>query len=266
MALLEFYKDGLLGFVQGATELLPVSSSGHLLIVSELINKDPSLFFITFLHLATLIAVIIGYRKTIIKILKDTGNLFNVALRIVITSIPAGLLGLLIADLIDDKLQTTQFIAFNLIFWGIAMIVTEQVIRIKNLKPSEEKFSFATLPLYKAFVIGLGQALALLPGTSRSGITTLSGVWLGLPKDKALDYSFIAGLPLIAAAFVFEFIKDGSSELTNFNSSGIFGLLIAFIFGYIFVEVLHRVKKKDFLTFFGVYRIILGIGLLIWLV
>jgi len=265
MSLIDFYQDGLLGFVQGATELLPVSSSGHLLVVSELLNKDPSLFFIVFLHLATLIAVIFGYRKTIFKILKDYKNLFNVALRIILTSIPAGILGLLIADLIEKHFHNTQFIAFNLVFWGIIMITTEQIIKYKNIKPTEKQFSYSTLPLWKAFTIGLGQALALFPGTSRSGVTTLTGMWLGLPKDKSLDYSFIAGLPLIGAAFLFEFIKESSNELGNFQTSTLFGLLIAFAVGYFFVEVLHKVKKRNFLTFFGIYRIILGIGLLLFL-
>jgi len=265
MSLIKFYQSGILGFVQGATELLPVSSSGHLLIISRLINQDPSLFFITFLHLATLIAIIIGYRKTIFNILKDHKNLFNVALRIFLTSLPAGILGLLVADIIETNFHSTQFIAFNLIIWGIAMIVTEQIIRIKSIKSTEKDFSYSKLPLWKAFTIGLGQALALFPGTSRSGVTTLTGVWLGLPKDKALDYSFIAGLPLIGAAFLFEFIKESSVELAKFQTSGVFGLIIAFVVGYFFVEVLHRVKKKNFLTFFGVYRIVLGIGLLVFL-
>lgn len=250
----------VLGFVQGATELLPVSSSGHLLIVSDFIHEEPTLFFITFLHLATLLAIIIGYWSNIISIIKDRKNWIRVLGRLIATSIPIVLIGVLFSDQIDSIFYNTTFISINLIFWGIIMIIAESI----SNKRDKTSTKIHEIPFLSSILIGLGQALALIPGTSRSGITTLSGIATGLSKEDSLDYAFIAGIPVIAGAFFYELLKEGVNTLSTTNIETIAGLSTAFLVGYGFLKLLQYKKDSNFLTFFGIYRIILGMGILVY--
>lgn len=250
-------KGLILAFVQGATELLPISSSGHLIITSEMLNINPTLELLTLLHLATGLAILIGYWPRLMKILKSEER-WSWFAKIAISGIPAILLGILISEWVDNIFYNPIFIAFNLIFWGFVMIWAEKVS--KGLKKKAEQLS-----LGESFMIGLGQALALIPGTSRSGITTLSGMYIGLKKEEALDFSFIIGLPLIFGAFFYELLKGDTKAILSGMDINTFAILAAtFIFGYIFVEILKAIKGKEFLKWFGIYRIIFGFGLIIW--
>lgn len=250
----------VLGFVQGATELLPVSSSGHLLIVSNFIHEKPTLFFITFLHLATLLAIIIGYWGNIVAMIKDTKNWLPVLVRLFATSIPIVLVGVFFSDQIDFIFYNTTFISINLVFWGIIMIIAEK----RSHKRDYIRTKIHEMPLLSSALIGIGQALALIPGTSRSGITTLSGIATGLSKEDSLDYAFIAGIPVIAGAFFYELLKEGIDTINTTSIETLAGLATAFLVGYAFLKLLQSKKSTDFLTFFGIYRILLGVGLLIY--
>lgn len=241
------------GVIQGATELLPVSSSGHLLIASNLSGTEIGITEIAFIHVGTLVSILIAFRDQ----LKNYLNI-EILKRIVISIIPAGIAGFLMELVIKNDFDLPWLITLNLIFWGIVLIFVDQI----KIKPKFKNFS--NLPISRALFVGLGQALALIPGTSRSGITTIFGILAGLPKKKALEFSFISGIPLISAAGALSFFKLISE---NHSSTGIVSILPAlgssFIIGILAAIIFRKFINKSILTVCGVYRIILGIFLII---
>jgi undecaprenyl-diphosphatase len=177
-------------------------------------------------------------------------------LKILVSSIPAGIIGLLFQTFIEETLRAPIFLSISLILWGIAMILLER----NNHETAEKKVEEVTWK--ESVIMGIAQSLALIPGTSRSGITTIAGMVLGLNKFTALQYSFLLGLPVLIGASGYELMKE-----TNINSFGIeeiLGIITAGIVGYLSILLLKRFKKKNWLTVFGIYRIILG-GLLLLL-
>ncbi|MCA9375313.1 undecaprenyl-diphosphate phosphatase [Candidatus Dojkabacteria bacterium] len=253
---MNYFSTAILSIIQGLTELLPISSSGHLLLASELINLKPSLPLLTLLHFPSAVAILIFYRGELIKTVQ---NLKLVDLgKFIIAIIPAGIVGVLAGDFIEEVFHMPQFIAFSLVLWGILMIFTEQKIKTRKKKqnsiPIVKKVSWK-----QALFIGTMQILALVPGTSRSGITTLAGVWTGLEKGIALDFSFIIGLPLLLGAFGFEFVKSG---LDMDKNQAVLLMVLTFIVSYCALFLLNKMKRMNFLTIFGIYRIILSIGII----
>jgi undecaprenyl-diphosphatase len=252
---MEILKHLVLAFVQGTTELLPVSSSAHLLISSELLNFDATTYFLTTLHLGTTLALILYFSKVLFKDIFSKAKM-SLYLKIFVSSIPAGIIGLLFQTFIEETLRAPIFLSMSLILWGIAMIILER----NNRKAVETKIEEVTWK--ESMIMGIAQSLALIPGTSRSGITTIAGMVLGLNKFTALQYSFLLGLPVLIGASGYELMKE-----TNINSFGIeeiLGIITAGIVGYLSILLLKRFKKKNWLTVFGIYRIILG-GLLLLL-
>jgi undecaprenyl-diphosphatase len=252
---MDILKHLVLAFVQGTTELLPVSSSAHLLISSELLNFDATTYFLTTLHLGTTLALILYFSKVLFKDIFSKAKM-SLYLKIFVSSIPAGIIGLLFQTFIEETLRAPIFLSMSLILWGIAMIILER----NSGNTAEKKVEEVTWK--ESIIMGIAQSLALIPGTSRSGITTIAGMALGLNKFTALQYSFLLGLPVLIGASGYEFMKE-----TNINSFGIeeiLGIITAGIVGYFSILLLKRFKKKNWLTVFGIYRIILG-GLLLLL-
>jgi undecaprenyl-diphosphatase len=252
---MDILKHLILAFIQGATELLPISSSAHLLISSELLNFDATTYFLTTLHLGTTLALILYFSKVLFKDILTKTQMF-LYLKILVSSIPAGIIGLLFQTFIEETLRAPIFLSISLILWGIAMILLER----NNHETAEKKVEEVTWK--ESVIMGIAQSLALIPGTSRSGITTIAGMVLGLNKFTALQYSFLLGLPVLIGASAYELMKE-----TNINSFGIeeiLGIITAGIVGYLSILLLKRFKKKSWLTVFGIYRIILG-GLLLLL-
>ena len=188
----------ILSIVQGITELLPISSSGHLILTGKLLNFDISgdLFFLSFLHLGTTLAIIIFYRKTLFKdfFTKEKWTFF---FKILIASIPTAVIGFIFEDYISSVLHGNTVIAISLIVVGILFIIFE------NFKKEGEIIDPESIPLWKMIIIGIGQTLALIPGTSRSGITTLTGMLLGLEKYSAFQFSFIIGIPALLGSGIY---------------------------------------------------------------
>lgn len=260
-----YITDSILGFIQGVTELLPVSSSGHLILVSKVMDVESSLMFVILLHGATLLAIMIAYRKIILDAIMQPKLWLPVITRLIIATIPVGVLGVVMSDLFERFDKAPLFIGANLLIWGVIMIIAEYFAdKNRDPKASTELdiADVAKIPLWKVALIGVGQALSLLPGTSRSGITTLSGMATGLSKEKSLDFAFFAGIPAIGGAFaykIYDFISEKADGAGVFTGSALVGTAVAFIFGYLFIEILRKIKGKKFFTFFGIYRIILGI-------
>lgn len=246
---MEFLKVVTLSIIQGITELLPISSSAHLLLLSQILDIKMNTFLLTTLHFGTGIALLMYFWDILFKDIFKIKNITFYA-KILIASIPAGILGLLFESTIEDVLRDNIYISLSLILWGIVMIYLE----IKN-QASESEIKEITWK--QSLGMGLGQSLALIPGTSRSGITTIVGMILGLNKYTALQYSFLIGLPLLFAAPIYEIFTLES--INDFGYTEILGILIACISTLISLKILKRFSKEKWLTIFGIYRIILGI-------
>lgn len=260
------FKIIILAIVQGITELLPISSSGHLILTGKLLNIDVSgdLFFLSVLHIGTTLAIIVFYRKILFKnfFTKEKWLFFS---KILIASIPTAIIGFLFEDYISSVLHGDRVIAISLIVVGILFIVFE------NFKKKGEVVDPESIPLWKMIVIGIGQTLALIPGTSRSGITTLTGMMLGLEKYSAFQFSFIIGIPALLGSGVYEIVKTylltTDPVLTTTSLSVLKMLpiiLLTFVVGYASLFLVNKFKKKKWLTVFGVYRIIIGILILLF--
>jgi len=263
----------LLGVVQGFTEFLPVSSSGHLIFIPKLFGwPDQGISFDVFIHLATLLAVVVFFRQKIWSILKscvqyksqkqeDTQNrkLFGL---IILSIIPAGLVGFFGGDWIEENLRSPIIVAIDMIFWGLVLGAAEWWSNKKN-----NVQNLADMNLKKTSLIGVAQALALLPGTSRSGITITSGMFAGLTKKAAAEFSFLMSIPIIAlagAADVLKMIENGVGEMGV--APLVAGFVAAAVSGFLAITLLLKIIEKWSLKPFVVYRIIIGILILIVLV
>lgn len=259
----------ILGFIQGLTEFLPVSSSGHLVFLPKIFGwGDQGLSFDVILHLGSLTAVVIYFRNKLWKMIKGVvlvkSKKYKVerklAWLIVLTIIPAGIIGLLFNDWIETNLRSSVVIGVGLIFWGMILYFAEkfnQKSEIKNLKSLNWK---------QALFIGCAQAIALIPGTSRSGITMTAGLFSKLDKKSVAEFSFLMSVPIILLAGALNFldlIKVGLGDLTL----GILlvGFLSAFFSGLVAIAGLMKIIQKWSFKPFVVYRVVVGILILLLL-
>jgi undecaprenyl-diphosphatase len=250
----------LLGIIQGLTEFLPISSSAHLVFAEQLLKLSANirLSYSAFLHLGTTIALLIFFGKRIIQII---GSLFVkdriesrtnllLILYIIIGSIPAGIIGLLFKDKIEITFANPTFPAIFLIFTGLLLFSTE-------FFQSKEK----KLNLTLALIIGNAQAIALLPGISRSGATIATALLLGMSGFEAFEFSFLLSIPAVIGANLFTF-----KDLSNTSISGpsiILGVLIAAIIGLLALAWLKNLVLRRKLYYFGFYCIVVSILALI---
>lgn len=248
----------ILSFVQGATEILPISSSGHLLLVGKVMDISVSTLILTLVHIGTTLAIIVFFKKSLFNnfLSKNNRALF---LKIVVASIPAGIVGILFQDLIEKSLRATWITAISLILWGIVMIFVEK----KNDREEKSVKDVQAISFKQAFFIGIAQTLALIPGTSRSGITTIAGVLTGLDKYVALEFGLLIGIPVLLGSPLIAIYRDiaplGNITLTNM----LIILLVPMIVGYLAIYAVSKFKKEKWLSTFGYYRILLGILVLL---
>lgn len=263
----------ILGVVQGLTEFLPISSSGHLLIVPWIFGwndfQDPSIkrAFDVALHAGTFTAVVGYFRRDIVvyvragvqSILSRRGASHSVEARIawflLWSSVPAALAGALLESWIDDALGTPVVIAVTLIVFAVVLAVAD---RREGLMPLED------MGWKHVTAIGLAQVLALNPGTSRSGITISAGRFLGLDRWSAARFSFLMSLPITAGAVVFEIgglLSDGMPN--GFVAPMLVGIGASAVSGWIAVAGLLRLVRTRTFQVFVVYRVLLGAGILI---
>lgn len=251
----------ILGLVQGLTEFIPVSSSGHLEIIQHILSStrpDDFHYFLELINFGTLLALIIYYRQKIVAILADMFKKrnFKLAINIIITCIPAGLAGLLLGDLIENasffSSLTTIAIAMGVI--GFLMIIADKLPHFSKLKNENE------LTKSRALGIGLAQTLALIPGVSRSGSTIVAGRIAGLDSESAADYSFLVSIPLMAAVCLKTLISSSAREylFANFATLAASNMvaLVAGLFAISFV--LKYLKRPGSLRTFGYYRLVLA--------
>jgi len=239
-----------LGLVQGLTEFLPVSSSGHLVIGQKLLKlSHPPVLFDILVHCGTLLAIVFYFNKRLINFYKNINNLKL----IILGSIPAALLGLLL----NDYLETT----FNsLLLVGLSLLATAGLLFSTRLVKKTNKDK-EQLKAKDSFIIGCFQALALLPGISRSGSTIVSGLFRGLKKESAFLFSFYLGAPAMIGALILQ--VPNFSENSNQLGMGLIGLITAMFSGLLSLKLLEKVVIKGKLSYFGIYCLILGVAVLI---
>lgn len=267
MEFIEILKAILLGIVQGITEWLPVSSTGHMILVDEFIKLNSSEIFIsTFLvviQFGSILAVLLIFfnklnpfspNKTQIE-KKDTIDLW---LKVIVAVIPSGIIGVLFDDKIEELFFNPTTVAITLILYGILFII------IENRNKSPKINSFAELSYKTAIFIGMFQILALIPGTSRSGSTIIGAVLLGTSRYIAAEFSFFLAIPTMLGASALKLLKAGFA-FTSFEWLMLLtGSIVAFIVSVVVIKFLmNYIKKHDFKVF-GYYRIVLGIILILY--
>jgi undecaprenyl-diphosphatase len=242
----------LAGMIQGVTELLPVSSSGHLLLFSELTSLELTLMSVAVLHLGTLGALLIVMKDSLpLYFKKDT------LIKVLISILPAGIIGFLFDDIIESALGLPVIIVASLILWGVGLVLAD---RYAATAKASDLDSISTR---QALLVGLFQPLAFIPGTSRSGITTIAGILGGLDRDTALRFSFLSGIPLLGASgglALVSLITDGTSS-AEMSLIGI-ATAAAFFTGLGAAYFLTKYINRSILTVCGIYRIVLGIILI----
>jgi len=248
----------ILGLIQGLTEFIPISSSGHLVIAQTFLSGTSDHLFLEFINIGTMLALLVFFRVKIIKILKDIFIDKNIRLarNILITSVPAGVVGFILAGFIEEApfFTSAVVVAFTLAIVGVVMIVVEKLPHASPVKDGE------ALSPWRALGIGGAQMLALIPGVSRSGSTILAGRFLGLKPADAAEYSFLASLPIMAGVTLKVLLTDSEYLFTHLPT-----LLVsnaaAFIAGLLAVGFLMRYLAKHSLAVFGWYRIGLALVL-----
>jgi undecaprenyl-diphosphatase len=251
----------VLGVVQGLTEFLPVSSSGHLILVPRIFGwPDQGLAVDAALHLGTLAALVAYFRGELTGLLAGTISRGLGAL-VVVATIPAGLAALAFGGYIESGLRWPLLIAFTTAFWGIVMLIADRRARSAGRSPGA---GAAVDPLEqvgwrRGLAVGVAQALALIPGTSRSGITITTGLFAGLDRATAARYSFLLGIPITAAAGVKKAFDLSSGGLPTGEAGPLaVAILASFVSGWFAVWFLVNYLKRRSLTPFVVYRLALS--------
>ena len=254
---MSYIESILLGIVQGITEFLPISSSGHLLIGRALFDikiSDSGSFFEIFLHGGTLLSILIYWRKDLInsikKNIKGESNLF---LSIVIGTIPAAIVGLLFKDKIDDyffDVQNISYLSLSYFFLAVILFLTKN--KYKNTG------SYDTVLYQFALLIGIAQCFAIIPGISRSGMTIVIAIFLGINKKVATNFSFMLAIPILSFSFIGSLIENYHLLNSNFLPL-ILGFLSSFIMGYFVIGLLVRLIENQRLWYFSVYCLFVSI-------
>lgn len=251
---MEIFKVILLAIEQGITELLPISSSAHLILTGKLIGLEADTYILALLHLGTTIAIVVYFAPTLFKeiLQKDTHSFY---LKILVSTIPAAVVGFFLQSIIEGILRGEIFIALSLIFWGLVMILVERKYKEK------QESNLREISWKQSLTMGLAQIVALIPGTSRSGITTIAGILSGVNKYSALQYSFLLGIPILLGTSIYGIFKYSPQD--GFNITHFVGIIVSSLFAYLALILLRNIKKEKWLSIFGYYRIFLGIVLLI---
>ena len=269
MFFIEILKAIFLGIVEGITEWLPISSTGHMILVDEFIKLDVSKefldMFMVVIQLGAILAVLVLYfhklnpfsrKKTLVE-RKQTWSLW---LKVIIACLPAAVIGLIFDDKINELFFNAWTIAITLIVYGVLFIIVE----IFNRKRKPKIRELSQLPYTMAFLIGVFQLLALIPGTSRSGVTIITALLLGASRFVAAEFTFFLAKPVMLGASALKLVKFGFSYTGLEIAILIAGVLTAFLVSVLAIKFLMKYIKKHDFKIFGVYRILLGIAVIIY--
>ena len=266
----------VLGLVQGLSEFLPISSSGHLALLQNLfeINEDKVIFFAVLLHIGTLVSIFVVYHKDIYALIKELFLLFKdlftgkglrieerpirkLGIMIIVSSIPTAIMGLFFSDYIDKIFGSLTVIAICWIITGFILLFSE---KLKNNKKEIEGMKYRN-----AIFIGICQGLAIMPGISRSGSTIVGSLVTGLKREFAVEFAFLISIPAILGSAILEFpkaIKAGIEPSTI--GPMIVGFLVAAISGYFAITTMIKIVSKQKMRYFSYYVWIIGLGTFIY--
>lgn len=260
------YEIIILAIIQGLTEFLPISSSAHLILPEELLGwKSHGLAFDVAVHVGSLLAVMIYFRQDIVRLAiawlsqgfgKQQSTDSRLAWWIIIGTIPAGLFGFLMKDWIALNARSALIIAITTIIFGLALWYADA-------KASQRK-NINGITLKDTVLIGLAQAIAIIPGTSRSGITMTAGLLLGLDRESAARFSFLLSMPIILAAGLFSSLDLMSSSSQVDWSALLYGAAFSFVAAYLCIHLFLNFISRIGMLPFVIYRLILGVILLIF--
>jgi undecaprenyl-diphosphatase len=247
----------VLGIVQGFTEFLPVSSTAHLILFPWFFNWSGEVNTLTFdiaLHAGTLLALLLCFWRDWMDLILRKQRIF---LLIVVASIPAGIAGFFLNDLAEHTLRSPLLISVMLVVVGFVMLITDKAYKYRNIQNTN---------MGDAITIGIAQAIAIIPGVSRSGITISAGLFRGFEREASARFSFLLSTPIIAGATVLHFrkaINQGSHDLQLFAV----GLITSFVTGFIAIKFLLHFLRRHPLDLFVYYRFILAVVIIatIWL-
>ena len=246
----------ILGLIQGLTEFIPISSSGHLVIAQTFFSGASDHLFLEFINIGTMLALFVYFRHRIVEILKDifVARNFRLARNILITAVPAGVVGWLLADFIGSEafFSSATVVVFTLAIVGVVMVLVEKLPKASAMEDGE------ALSGWRALVVGIAQMLALIPGVSRSGATILAGRFMGLKPAQAAEYSFLASLPIMLGVTLKVFVSDFDYLQANWDMLFVSNAF-AFSAGLLAVGFLMRYLAKHSLAVFGWYRIGLAV-------
>ena len=266
MEILEFLKAFFLGIVEGITEWLPISSTGHMILLDEFIKLNVSEefreLFLVVIQLGAIMAVPVFFfnklnpfskRKTEEE-RKSTWNLWG---KVIVGVIPAGVLGFLLDDFLDEHFYNYIVVSIALVVYGVLFILIEKLRRDKPFRVE----SVDDLSYKDAFLIGAFQTLSLIPGTSRSGSTIIGGMTLGVSRVASAEFSFFMAIPIMLGASLLKVVKF---VLAGFSASTLeiwlllFGIAVSFAVSLLAIKFLMDFVKRHSFSVFGVYRIVLG--------
>lgn len=254
----QWFEAVILGLIQGLTEFIPISSSGHLVIAQTFMTGASDHLFLEFINIGTMLALLVFFRVKIWTIIKDVfvNHNYRLARNIIITAVPAGLIGFILAGFIAETpfFTSAVVVVFTLAIVGVVMVVLEKLPKLSPVKSGEK------LPWSRALIIGLAQVLALIPGTSRSGSTIIAGRLMGLSPAQAAEYSFLASLPIMMGVTLKVLLTDTDYLIANAGTL-VVSNLAAFISGLLAVGFLMKYLSRHSLAVFGWYRIGLAIVL-----
>lgn len=286
----DIFKVIILSIVEGVTEFLPISSTGHLILVNEFVDLSPKDFsnaFNVIIQLGAIISVVILYRprlnlrdyektkgdfpKNYERLNKQSRFYFRMThpdrgtwelwKRVIVGVIPAGILGLIFDDFIDAHLFNSMVVATMLLLWGLIIIYIEKKNRGKETFKYED---LSILPYKTVLQIGFFQALAMIPGTSRSAATIIGGLVLGLSREAAAEFSFFLAIPTMLGATLLKVVKNTGSFTGYQRFLILLGMVLSLIVAYLVIKkFMAYIKKHDFVPF-GYYRIALAILVFIY--
>lgn len=242
----------ILGLIQGLTEFIPISSSGHLVLAQIFFGQQPSHLFLQFINIGTVLALIVYFWPRLMAIARDivVNRNWRMMRNVIITVLPAGLIGLTFAEFIGSNwfFSNGWVVVVMLATLGVVMVVLPKIPKLSSVKDAEQ------LSMPRALAIGCAQALALVPGVSRSGSTIIAGRLLGLQAAQAAEYSFLVSIPIMLGVIAKVLLGDQDYLIAN-AAMLLVGNIAAFASGLIAVGFLMRYLERHELSLFGWYRI-----------
>ncbi len=256
----------ILGMIQGITEFLPISSSAHLILVPQIFNwPDQKIHHDIAVHVGTLGAVIFYLRNDIVDLMKDIAFSLSqqksrqefLYMKIIISTMPAIVVGFLVYNYLIDYFRNMQLIAYSCIIFGLVLFIAD--------KYSQSKKIWSNITFKDAIVIGIFQCFAFIPGASRAGVTITGSRLLGFSRESAAIYSMLLSIPIIFASLVLVLPDFFAESKNNFNLIEILvSSLISFITAFLSIKFMIALVKRSTFSLFVIYRVILGIVILIW--